>query len=150
MDLNEEKTKTVPFNYKEAVRGQKQGTFDFLGFTFYIGKGRYGRLIRKIRTAGKRMRLKLKKVGQWCRENRHKGTLLEMWKIFCSKMRGHIQYYAISFNADRVEAFVHKSIGIFFKWFNRRSRKKSKNWDEFNRFRINFPPPKVVIKHRLF
>jgi RNA-directed DNA polymerase len=150
LELSEEKTKIVSFNYKEANSGKKQETFDFLGFTFYIGKSQKGRPIRKVRTAGKRMRSKLKNVNLWCERGRHVGSLLDKWKIFCSKMRGHIQYYSVSFNTDKVQSFVDKSIKIFFKWMNRRSQKKSLNWNEFNRFLKNFPLPKVVVKHRLF
>ncbi len=41
-------------------------TFDFLGFTFYIGKSRKGRAIPKLSTSGKRARSKLAKVKDWC------------------------------------------------------------------------------------
>ena len=35
LQLNEDKTKLVPFDKRAAAQGVKQGTFDFLGFTFY-------------------------------------------------------------------------------------------------------------------
>ena len=37
LELNEEKTKQVPFDKRLVAQGVKQGTFDFLGFTFYWG-----------------------------------------------------------------------------------------------------------------
>ena len=36
LQLNEEKTKLVSFDKEEVMRGIKQETFDFLGFTFYF------------------------------------------------------------------------------------------------------------------
>ena len=63
--FNEEKTKQVPFDKRLAAQGVEQGTFDFLGFTFYLGKARSGRIIPKLKTKAKTMRAKLKKVKKW-------------------------------------------------------------------------------------
>ena len=38
LKLNEEKTKMVKFSKAAVSRGKKQGSFDFLGFTFYLGR----------------------------------------------------------------------------------------------------------------
>lgn len=71
LQLNEEKTELVPFSKEEAARGIQQGTFDFLGFTFYWGRSRKGRVIPKLRTRTKTMRAKLKKVNEWARKIRN-------------------------------------------------------------------------------
>ena len=44
-----------------------QRAFDFLGFTFYWGKARQGFAIPKVKTTGKRLRVKLKRVNAWAR-----------------------------------------------------------------------------------
>ena len=51
LDLNDKKTKLVRF---DKTLKQKQQTFDFLGFTFYLGKSAKGFMIPKVKTAGKR------------------------------------------------------------------------------------------------
>jgi group II intron reverse transcriptase/maturase len=56
LKLNEEKTKLVPFSSFEASKGNKQGAFDFLGFTLYLGCSKAGRVIPKVKTIGKRYR----------------------------------------------------------------------------------------------
>ena len=43
LQLNEEKTKLVSFDKRQAAQGVKQGTFDFLGFTFYWGNSQTGK-----------------------------------------------------------------------------------------------------------
>ena len=86
----------------------------------------------------------------WCKENRSKKKLLELWKIFCSKLRGHVQYYGVSLNTDGVHCFIQQATKIFFKWMNRRSQKKSFNWEQFSKFLESFPAPKAKICHRLF
>jgi RNA-directed DNA polymerase len=150
LELNEEKTQLVSFSKKELRKGKKQGTFDFLGFTFYWGRSRKGRLIPKVKTNGKRLRAKLKRVNDWARTVKNQFKLKVIWKKFCIKMEGHIRYYGISFNISQVSNFLHQGIRILFKWFNRRSQRKSFDWEKFNLFMKSYPPPKVRIYFALF
>jgi len=150
LQLNEDKTKLIPFDKKEAARGVKQGTFDFLGFTFYWGKARSGWTIPKLKTKAKTMRAKLKKVNEWAKQIRHKKPLKEIWAIFKAKLRGHIQYYGVSHNAKNVNIFLCKATRIVFKWLNRRSQRKSFSWEKFQRFIRSDPLPRGKITHPLF
>jgi group II intron reverse transcriptase/maturase len=150
LQLNEEKTKLVPFNKEEAAQGVKQGTFDFLGFTFYWGKSRTGRVIPKLRTRTKTIMAKLKKVNEWARKMRNARPLKEIWATLKAKLRGHIQYYGVSHNAARVTQFLRETTKIMFKWLNRRSQKKSFTWEKFGRFMETNPLPTTRIVHRLF
>ena len=148
--LNEEKTKTVEFSKRKAALGNKQGTFDFLGFTFYWGKSKRGTYVPKIKTVKKRLRSKLKKVKEWVRRERNRMKLPELWSRFCAKLRGHNQYYGVSHNHDQIKLFFYEATMIFFKGINRRSQRKSMNWKKFNRFLKANPRPQPVIVHRLF
>jgi hypothetical protein len=62
LQLNEDKTKLVSFDKVAMAQGIEQGTFDFLGFTFYLGKSKTGRIISKLKTRSKTLRSKFKKV----------------------------------------------------------------------------------------
>jgi RNA-directed DNA polymerase len=148
--LNEEKTKMVEFSRQKVQQGIPQGSFDFLGFTFYWGKARSGWIIAKLKTSGKTIKKKLVRVTEWCKKNRNKTTLKELWKTFCAKLRGHAQYYGVSFNSQRMQKFFWESTKIFFKWINRRSQKKSFTWEKFGKFMERFPRPKIRICHPLF
>lgn len=150
LQLNEEKTKLVSFNKEEAARGIPQGTFDFLGFTFYWGKSQKGRIIPKLRTRTKTVRAKLKKVNEWARKIRNARPLKEIWATLKAKLRGHIQYYGVSHNANRVTQFLRETTKIMFKWLNRRSQKKSFTWEKFGRFIEANPLPTTKIVHRMF
>lgn len=150
LHLNEEKTTMVPFSKSKAAKGKRQGTFDFLGFTFYLGRSRSGYIVPKLKTIRKRLRSKLVKVGIWTKLNRHKMKLIPLWKRFCSKLRGHCQYYGVSHNFEEVSLFFNEAIKIFFKWINRRSQKRSFNWGKFILFLEKYPPPRPKIVHRLF
>ena len=149
--LNEEKTKMVKFSKAGTKRGEKQGSFDFLGFTIYIGRSRKkGVIIPKLKSCGKRIRSKLKKVNEWCRGIVNKSKLKHIWALFCSKIRGHIQYYGVTFNTRGIEAFVWHAVRILFKWLNRRSQRKSFNGDKFELFMKQNPLPKIKIYHSLW
>lgn len=150
LQLNEEKTKLVAFDRRQAEKGEEQGIFDFLGFTFYIGMSRNGRAIPKIRTRAKTIRAKLNKVSAWIREVRNKMPLREIWKTFTTKLRGHIQYYGVSHNSKWVQNFSVQAARIVFKWLNRRSQCRSFSWNSFRLFMSKNPLPKVRVVHSFF
>ena len=144
--MNEEKTKLVTFDRKS----KEKTSFNFLGFTFYWGRSRNGVKIPKVKTEGKRMRTKLKRVNQWAKEVRNQYKLKIIWQKLCSKREGHIQYYGVSHNIKRVETFLYYTEQIMFRWLNRRSQKKSYTWEKFQLFLLANPLPKARVVHRLF
>ena len=148
--LNEEKTKMVNFSREKVQRGIPQGTFDFLGFTFYWGKTRNGKIIPKLKTSSKTIDNKLEKVKIWIKDIRSKARMKEIWGTFCAKIRGHVQYYGVSFNSKQIQKFTYEAIRIVYKWLNRRSQKKSFTWEKFEKFRERHPLPRAVICHPLY
>jgi group II intron reverse transcriptase/maturase len=150
LHLNEEKTRLVPFAKEAQRRGDQQGAFDLLGFTFYWGRSRRGAVIPKLRTSGKRVRSKLKRVDEWARRVRKVLPLQQIWAVFRAKLRGHIPYYAVSFNGKAVNEFIYQATRNLFRHLNRRSQRKSFTWEQFDHFRKAHPLPPVKIYHRLF
>lgn len=147
LQLNKEKTHSVIFS-RRLTQG-RNGTFDFLGFTFYMGRSRQGRRLPKLKSTGKRIRVKLKRVNQWAKKIRNVLPLKEIWRRFCAKLRGHIQYYGVSFNTKWVENFRYRATHILFKWLNRRSQKKSFTWEQFMLFMARYPSPPARVVHSL-
>ena len=150
LKLNEEKTKLVRFSERKFNNGSVQDTFDFLGFTFYLGKTLKGRTIPKVKTNGKRLRTKLKRVNEWAKQIRNKYPLRKIWETLRSKLMGHIQYYGVSFNFNQVRKFLYITERIMFKWLNKRSQRKSFCWDKYRLFLKKFPLPEIKIHHKLF
>lgn len=150
LKMNEDKTKLVNFSRRKQKSNIDQDTFDFLGFTFYIGKSRKGFYLIKLKTIGKRMKIKLKNINSWARSIRNKHSLKQIVKDAASKLRGHIQYYGVSHNIRAVGTFVHNVKKILFKWLNRRSQRKSFVWEKFQLLinKLNFPEAKIC--HKLF
>lgn len=150
LKMNEEKTKLVKFSRRKQRQGIKQETFDFLGFTFYLGKSRKGYYLVKVKTVGKRLRSKLKKTNDWARSIRNKTTRKQIIKTAVAKVRGHIQYYGVSHNFKAVRNFVYKVTRILFKWLNRRSQRKSFTWEQFGKYLDLVEFPQAKICHKLF
>ena len=150
LKLNEEKTKMVQFSKSKSRQGLKQETFDFLGFTFYLGKTLKGATIPKVKTCGRRYRSKLNKVKAWIKQIKNRMKLERIWEIFCAKFSGHLQYYGVSFNSEAVENFLREAKRIVFKWLNRRSQRKSFDWDKFDLWISKHPLPRAKIYHKLF
>lgn len=150
LKLNDDKTKMVGFSKSKSRRGIKQESFDFLGFTFYLGKSIKGAVVPKVKTCGKRYRSKLNNVKDWARQIRNKEPLGIIWKTFCSKLRGHVRYYGVSFNSRTVVRFLRAAERILFKWLNRRSQRKSFDWEKFNLFKKEHPLPEAKVHHKLF
>src|SRR3989344_124052 len=150
LKMNEDKTRLVKFSKKKKGQGEDQETFDFLGFTFYIAKSRKGFYLVKVKTNGKRLRAKLKKVNDWARTIRNKVPLKQIMKIAAAKARGHIQYYGVSHNFADVSKFIYVVRRILFKWINRRSQRRSFIWEQFQKFLDRIKFPEVKICHKLF
>jgi group II intron reverse transcriptase/maturase len=148
--LKEEKTRMVSFSKRVYQQERRPASFDFLGFTFYWGYSRNGTVIPKVKTQGKRLRIKLRKVGEWARQIRHQEKLPIIWKRFCAKLEGHIRYFGVSFNTTAVQKFIWAATQILFKWLNRRSQRQSFTWEQFNQFIQAHPLPRVKVYHPLF
>lgn len=151
LELNETKTKIVSFSRNRLRNGQRQGTFDFLGFTFYIGKSRGKKIpVVKLKTSRKRFVAKLKRVREWVAAHRCKVRMRPLWDMFRRKLQGHIQYYGVSDNTKYVGNFLWEASRIFFKWMNRRSQKKSLTWKQYNNFVKLYPLPIAKVHFKLY
>ena len=93
----------------KARQGIKQGTFDFLGFTFYLGISKNGYIIPKLKIKAKAMRTKLNRITKWIKAIRNVQPLKSIWKTFQAKIRGNIEYYGVSHNTREVSKFIHIS-----------------------------------------
>jgi RNA-directed DNA polymerase len=149
LTLHPEKTRLLDFRPPAEREGSAEA-FNFLGFTFYWGKGRTGRWGQKLKTEGKRLRRKLQEIGQWCRQNRHL-SIAQQQANLRQKVRGHIDYYGVSHNFHELKRFERGVLYVWRKWLNRRGSPKRITlgpvWDAM---RARQPWVKIVIKHRLW
>lgn len=154
LEISEDKTKIIPFgkyaeqNNKRKGKGKPE-TFDFLGFTHFCSRSKQGRFRVKRKTSGKKIRAKLKECKEWLIANR----TLNIHKVverLQRSLNGYFNYYCITDNSRSVRNFVDKVKGLFFKWMNRRSQRKSFTFDKFMLFLDKYPLPTPKIKVSIY
>lgn len=126
LSLAPEKTRSFRFN-RFFVGGEK---FDFLGFTYRWGKNSKGNPQVWRQTAKDRFRRALRRLKDWLRKARNL-PMKDLMKALKSKYRGHRNYYGVVGNKNLLDSFVFFANGIVFKWLNRRSQRRSYNWEGF-------------------
>jgi group II intron reverse transcriptase/maturase len=131
-------------------RGEKPGTFDFLGLTHYCGTRKDGKGFRMKRvTARKKFIAKLKIFKEWLKKARILKTK-ELWETAKSKLRGHYNYYGVTDNLRGIVRFGMEVEKLLFKWLNRRGKKNCLSWEKFNEMLERFPLPKPRIGVSMF
>lgn len=135
MTIEETKSSLIEFGrYAEercGRKGEKTGTFTFLGFTHYCSHGRNGRFRVKRKTSRKKFRKKSKEVHRKIREMRTK-PIKAIIKKLNEILTGYYHYYGITDNIQSLSNFRYRVMKSLYKWLNRRSQKKSYNWKGFN------------------
>lgn len=142
LTLHPEKTKLIEL---DDNKGQKPATFDFLGFTHYMDKSRKDKAVLKRKTSSKKFRASLKRMYEWLRDNRHE-KVGELLFEMNQKLRGHYEYYGITFNVSRISTYFQETKHMLFYWLNHRGGKGIMNWKIFNKLITEWIPlnaPKI-------
>lgn len=152
LKVSEEKSKIIEFGRKAWQRwqegGEKVPTFNFLGFTYYCENTRKGSFKVGRKTNPKKMRAKLKAMNQWLKSIRNAVEFKEWWPILKQKLIGHYRYYGISGNMRGIRIYYSQCVKLAYKWVNRRSQKKSFNWEKYRRLIYEWNPlPQPKIYH---
>ncbi|MBM4764759.1 group II intron reverse transcriptase/maturase [Bacillus sp. B15-48] len=154
LEIAEDKTKIIPFGRFASEQCKRRGlgkpqTFDFLGFTHYCSKSQNGKFRVKLKTSKKKMASKLKQCKEWLKANRNKDIEAIMDRLSRS-LNGYYNYYCITDNTRTVKCFQDKVRSLLFKWMNRRSQRKSFNWDKFLLFMKKCPLPEPRVKVSIY
>ena len=151
LELESSKSRLLEFGrfaeHNRKARGEgKPETFDFLGFTFYCSKNRNGKFSVKAKTSKKKFKQKLRNMKEWLYENRDV-RVKDLMKKLNIKLEGHYRYYGISNNGKMLCNFRQRTIEILFKVLNRRSNRRSYNWEGFTEMirYYKIPYPKIYV-----
>lgn len=153
LEISQEKTRIVKFGtnvWKQQMKtGEKPETFEFLGFTHYCKRTRNGSLVMGHKTAKQRLASKLKDANEWLRKIRSMYSIEEWWKVVKAKLIGHYNYFGINGNFRSLRQFYNKVVWLCFKWLNRRSQKRSMNYERYLKHLQWNPLPEPRIYHRI-
>lgn len=143
LELAADKTRVIKFTRFETKDNE---SFAFLGFEFRWDLSRDGKPLVTMSTSKKKFQAALAAITTWIREDRCKlGTPAILTKLG-QKLLGHFNYYGVSGNYDMLKRFYRKVCWIMFKWLNRRSQRKSCNWQGFTEMLLHFnvPGPRII------
>ena len=156
LEMHPTKTRLVDFRSPARRRPTKDGpddrgpgSFNMLGFTHHWQKNRKGNWVVGRSTAKDRKSRAIKALGTWCREHRH-DPVDSQCRQLCSKLRGHFQYYGVTYNYDSLSEVWHRTARIWQKWLNRRSQKRKLNWTKMTRLLKRYPLPQPRIHRQLY
>jgi group II intron reverse transcriptase/maturase len=149
LTLHPQKTRLLDFRrpsgqHKAPPLGED--SFDMLGFTHFWARSRKGRWVVKRKTAKGRFGRGLRRIGRWCRWNRHQPVVAQHAALN-RKLQGHYAYYGITGNARALSRFRREVERTWRFWLSRRSRQRADmTWEKFQRLLQRYPlaPPRVV------
>lgn len=149
-----EKSKIISFGrgpWKQMRKEERRlPAFEFLGFTHFCNKTRRGKFKLGRKTAKKRFSRAVKEMNIYLKSVRNLKELRDIWNELKVKLEGHFRYYGVSGNMVAINRFYFKITHLAHKWINRRSQKKSYNWEQFKRLMLWNPLPKPRIYHNLY
>lgn len=143
LEIETSKSRLLEFGRYAKERRKRRGegkpeTFDFLGFTFYCGENQAGKFCVKPRTNGKRFRTKIKEMKEWLKRSRNI-PVKDMMATLNRKLTGHYRYYGLTYNVLQLCKFHYEVTKLLFRWMNRRSQKRSYNWEGFKQMLDYYP-----------
>lgn len=154
LEVAAEKTRIIEFGRRawrrSRSKGEKLSTFMFLGFTHYCNTSRKGFFMMGHKTSKQSQNRGIRAVTNFIKRTRSCLPIQQIWLQVKSRLIGHYNYFAISGNYRSVAQYYGRIISLVFKWLNRRSQKKSMNWDQYMNYLQLYPLPKPRIYHAFY
>lgn len=150
LTVSEEKTRVLTFG-RNAWRqwragGNKPGTFDFLGFTHFVGTTRKGWYKVGRVTSRKKFCKSLKALKAWLKRVQNV-PVRDWWSLLAAKLRGHFQYYGVSGNFPALARYYDRVLQLVVRALARRSQRSRRDWPWLQRYLSCFPLPRPKIIH---
>lgn len=143
LELSQEKTRMIRFSRFET---RKSNVFTFLGFEYRWALSRSGKPLVKMHTAKNKFKSALSAIQSWIKKEHSRLKTASLFHTLRQKLLGHWNYYGVSGNMKRLRSFYRQVCNIVYKWLNRRSQRKSCNWQGYKMMLEHYkiPRPKIV------
>ncbi len=151
LKLHPVKTKLLAFGAKTAWKAKKtkenkgSETFNFLGFTYYVGKSRKGVYMVKRKTQRTRLIKQLKRIRSELKGKRLHHKIHQTGRWLNKVVIGHLNYYSVPLNMNSVGFFILELKRAWLKALRRRSQRNKMTWERFSKYcNIFIPSPRVM------
>lgn len=155
LELHSDKTRLIQFGRFAAEDRKREGkgkpeTFDFLGFTHICGTiHKSGKFTVHRKTAGKRMKAKLRSIGAELRRRMHQ-PIAKTGDWLKQVVRGYFNYHAVPGNLPKLETFRQQIARYWRFTLRRRSQRSRWTWERFEiLMALYLPRPRVVHPYPL-
>ena len=150
LQVHRDKTKLIrfgrfaPMQCAEKPSLGRPKTFDFLGFTHYLGRKHSGEVTVMRKTKRSKSVTQLKRIKMELKKRLHdKPSKTGLW--LRKVIQGHINYYGVPFNSRAIGCFVYEARRLWIKSLRRRSQRHRMNWKRFETLTDRWiPVPKIV------
>jgi hypothetical protein len=144
LELHPDKTRVLRFGRFAIARRRERGetkpeTFDFLGFTHACGRAKSGGFLLVRRTTAKRLRAKLREIGDELKRRRH-AAIPEQGAWLQRVVRGYFAYHAVPNNIRRLDSFRTQVIRGWHRALRRRGQRDRTNWGRMGRLANKWVP----------
>lgn len=129
--------------------GKGPTTFDFLGFTVYWRRSRWGGWALGLRTRKARMQRAIASIDDWCRRHRHEPVKAQHAALK-RKLDGHFNYFGVSGNSQSLQALSRATQRSWRKWLRRRSQRTRMTWKRFYEMLKTLPFPAPTVRVQLW
>jgi len=154
LEVHPDKTRLIEFGRHAAKNRQERGegkpeTFNFLGFTHICAKTSQGRFTVLRQTMRQRWQAKLQQLKVELKRRMHL-PVPEVGSYLRTVILGHIHYYGVPMNSERIRAFGWAVGCLWWRILRRRSQNNRLSWECMERY-INrwFPPARVCHPYPL-
>ena len=151
LTLHPDKTRLICFHRppKRQDGGKGPGTYDFLGFTFYWKRARDGSWVNGCKTRASRLRRAVRRVGEYCRRNRHR-PIPEQHEGICRRLRGHYNYFGVNGNIQALRMLLFHARRVWFAWLRRRGQRRKISWERYALMLERYPLPRPHLTIRIW
>jgi len=143
LELSVEKTRMLKFTRFSVENGQ---AFTFLGFDYRWKESKAGKPLITMRTAKKKFRASLASFTEWIKRVRCRLGTAGIMRKLRQKLQGYWNYYGVCGNFEMLSHYFHQVKLLVLKWLNRRSQRKSCNWERFEAMLKHYkvPRPRII------
>ena len=139
-------------NGRQAQREQRRpNTFDFLGFTHYCDRSRWGRFMVGRKTSGKKFRKKCRELNEWLKAVRNRCPVKEWWPVLQSQTSGPLPVLRDKWEHANVAQVLPTRTS---EWRGSGStagaNDDSFTWEQFWAYLKRYPLPEPRIVHNLY
>jgi len=144
LELHPDKTRVLRFGKFAAAQRRERGqrkpeTFDFLGFTHVCGQAKNGGFMLLRRTTARRLRTKLREIGDALKRRRH-APIPEQGAWLQRVVRGYFAYHAVPTNVRRLDSFRTQVVRTWLRALRRRGQRDRTTWVRMGRLATRWVP----------